>query len=145
GPNEDTGVATVAITQAPADVLCVRITVAGSSRTVTRDVDVMPGQSTELTIGGLPLGSDAFSGEAFSVGCAAVMTGAVPNWVGDSVTATVVVSPPVAVALVLRRNGRAAIGVDFQDDGDGGMGGTGGSGGDGGMGGTGGSGGPITF
>ncbi len=137
-PPEDNGVARLAITQAPADVLCVRITVVGSSRTVTRAVDVTPGQSTELTIGGLPLGSDTFSGEAFSVSCAALTPAEVPSWVGDPVTADVAVSPPVDVALVLRRNGRANIGVDFQDDGTGGMGGTGGTGGMGGTGGTGG-------
>jgi hypothetical protein len=124
------------------------------SRTVVSAVDVTPGQATAFTIGGLPLGNDSFSGEAFSAACAMLTPSAVAAWIGDRVVASVVVAPPVAVTLVLRRNGRATVGVDFQDDPDGGA--TGGASGSGGMTGAGGAGveagtggaggpGPITF
>jgi len=155
-PEEEIGVARIAIMQAPSDTRCVRITVTGS-RTVVSAVDVTPGQATAFTLGGLPLGNDAFNGEAFGVACAMLTPSAVAAWIGDAVVASVVVDPPVAVTLVLRRNGRATVGVDFQDDPDGGATGIGGArgtggatgvggatGGDAGVGGAGAPG-PITF
>ena len=47
--------ARIAITQAPADVLCISITAQGS-RTVQQSFDVMPGQSTVLPMNRLPTG-----------------------------------------------------------------------------------------
>jgi hypothetical protein len=150
-PPEELGVARVAITQAPSDTRCVRITVAGS-RTVTSSIDVMPGESTVAMLTGLALGDDTFSGDAFSVACAQVTPMNVAVWVGDPVVATVVNNPPVDVTLIMHRNGRANVGVDFQDDGAGGAMGVGGAmgtggtmGGGGAMGVGGASGGPITF
>jgi hypothetical protein len=152
-PGEEVGVARIAIMQAPADTRCVRITVTGN-RAVVSSTDVTPGQATAFTISGLPVGNDSFSGEAFSVACAMLTPSAVAAWVGDPVVASVVVDPPVMVTLVLHHNGRANVGVDFQDDPDGGAAATGGASGGGGAMGAGGAAGadggtgapgPITF
>jgi hypothetical protein len=111
---EDTGTATMAITQVPPNVRCLRIVVAGS-RVATRLFAVTPGQSSVLSLGRLPLGTDTFVGDAFPFDCSGI-GGSVPTWTSDPVTAVVVVDPPVAVSLLLRPNGRGSVSVGFEDD-----------------------------
>jgi len=118
----DRGVATIALTQVPTDVTCIRGTVAGS-RTVQRTFNVSPGQSSVLTLTGLPTGDDTFSGEAFNVACAGIGPTTAPTWIGDPVSATVGAGTPVAVNLVLRHNGQATVSIDFDNGPDGGSGG----------------------
>jgi len=117
----DRGSATIALTQVPPDVTCIRITVAGS-RTVQKSFNVIAGQSSVLALTGLPTGDDTFTGEAFSVACAAVGPATVPAWIGDPVIVTVGAATPVPVNLVLRRNGQATVSVDFDNGPDGGAG-----------------------
>jgi hypothetical protein len=111
----DLGQVTIALTQVPANVACLRITAAGS-RTVQSAFAVMPGQPSTLTVTGLPTGQVSFSGEAFSTACASLVMTSVPEWVGGPVTASVTSTSSVSVPLVLRPNGRATVGVDFQGD-----------------------------
>jgi streptogramin lyase len=118
GPESpDLGAAEVAITQVPASVLCLRITVTGT-RSSVRSIDVAAGGSTAaLTLGGLSLGATTFSGEAFSVACSAVTSSSVATWVAAPVVVTVAAGVTASVSLVMKRNGQADVSVDFQDDG----------------------------
>ncbi|HET6280684.1 MAG TPA: hypothetical protein VFH73_06960, partial [Polyangia bacterium] len=144
---DEVGVARIALTQAPTGVACLRLTVDGSRR-VVKLFSVTAGQSTVFTVGGLPVGSDTFNGEAFSAACANIGTAA-PEWISDPVVATVSAASIVDVILKMKRNGRSGVGFDFDDTvsdptgagGSGAIGGTGGTAGSGGMGGTAGSGG----
>src|SRR5689334_2551600 len=80
GSNEEdmVGTASFALTEVPADVRCVRVTVKGV-RTVTRLIDVNPGQNTVFTLDGLPIGNDVFTEEAFATACASVGSESVPT------------------------------------------------------------------
>jgi hypothetical protein len=114
------GEAEATITNVPAQVACIQITVAGA-RNVTRRFDVSPGQSSVLGLKGLPVGPVAFTGSAYAASCATV-GGSAPSWLSDATPATLVGGAVVNVSLVLRRNGEANVSVDFQDDGpDGGF------------------------
>jgi len=114
------GVAAMAISQVPVDVNCVRINVAGA-RSVTRNFGVVPGSSPSLLLNGLSLGQTVFTSEAFGETCGLVSTATVPGWVSDPVTANIVAGVVAEASLVLKRNGRAKIGVSFEDDVDGGV------------------------
>jgi len=114
GSEDLVGNASLAITAVPSDVGCIRLTVTGA-RTVVTSVPVMTGQSSTFSLSGLPLGNDSFSGEGFGGACPPA-AGAVANWIGAPVAATVAVSPPVNVTIKMVRNGQSNVGVDFQDD-----------------------------
>jgi hypothetical protein len=113
--NDPVGVVRVAVTMVPADVLCISLT-AAAARTVTQQFDVMPGASAVLTMPGVPTGSVTFSGAAFGGACSTVTDPTTANWVSDPVTVQVTPGVIVDVSLVMHRNGRARVGVDFQDD-----------------------------
>lgn len=130
GNGELVGSAQIAITQVPVDVSCVQISAQGVARSAQRSFDVAPGQSSVLSMQSLPTGNVTFSGLGFSVPCASVTSSTVAPWQSDPTPAIVPTSgAPAQVALVMRRNGRASISVDFQDDptATGGTGGTGGA------------------
>jgi len=65
---------------------------------------------------GLPVGQAEFLGEAFPVQCDAIGPASIPGWASAPVTAQVSAETVASVALVMHRNGGAAISVDFQDD-----------------------------
>jgi hypothetical protein len=112
GDGELIGTATVALGAAPADGTCVQITVTGSARTVTHSFNVAVGALTQVTINGLPLGSDTFSAVAQGGRCPG--DGGAPSWISDPVTAFVQATSPVPVSISLHRNnGGAAVTVDF--------------------------------
>ena len=113
--DEDLGVVRIAITQVPADVACLRITAVGS-RTVSRTFAVSPGASSILLMTGLPTGQVQFTGDAFAETCPNVGPASVPNWSSDPVVAQVSTNPIATVTLIMRRNGRVSVRVDFQDD-----------------------------
>jgi hypothetical protein len=75
-----------------------------------------PGESTTFLLRGLPLGRDQFSASAYPTSCEAVTTNSVANWVSDPVAATLAAGIVVDVALIMHRNGRANVSIDFQDD-----------------------------
>ena len=113
---DDVTEARIALTQVPATgVACIRVTVTGA-RTVVRSFDVTPGQSTVLTVGGLPAGNDTFLGEAFEPACNAVTTSTVATWLSDPTPATLTPGHVSDVALVLHRNAASRISIDFADD-----------------------------
>src|SRR5258708_7105571 len=111
-----TGQLELAITAAPPDGTCIQVVVAGT-RTVERDIDVKPGESTVLSLGGLPLGAITVSAKAFAGMCAALTSTSVPTWVGAPVTTTLFTGIIGKVDITLVRNGRLSVGVDFNDPG----------------------------
>jgi hypothetical protein len=111
-----TGEARIAITNAPSDAQCARINAAGS-QTVTTSFPLTPGQSTVLTMPGLPEGAVTFTADVFPVVCAAVTTATVPTWVSDSVTVTIVVGQAVNVTLTMHRPSKTTVTLDFPSDG----------------------------
>ncbi len=112
---EGVGSASVAVTQAPADVRCIEITAQGS-RIVTRSFNVATGADTHFDMHGLPTGVVNFSAKAFNVACGSVSAGTFAGWVSDVVTVQIVPNVVVSVTLKMRRNGRAGVGVDFEQD-----------------------------
>jgi len=109
------GEATATITQVPAGVACIQIQVVGT-RTVIKNVDVMTGQSTVVSLPNLPAGPDTFSAVAFAVPCS-VSNGAVANWASDPVVATVAAGGVTPVTLAMHAVGGANVGIDFPGDG----------------------------
>ena len=65
---EDTGSVQVALVIVPADVQCVSITATGA-RVRQQNFNVTPGQTSVLSMAGLPVGQVTFTGEAFPGGC----------------------------------------------------------------------------
>jgi hypothetical protein len=110
------GTATIALTATPEDVACVKLAAQGSS-TVRQSFDVMAGGQTRLTMNGLPLGVVMFSGDAFATACASVGA-AMPTWMADPVTITLVANVNAQLTLTMRRPGRATIDVGFQGGAD---------------------------
>lgn len=113
----DTGVAQIAISQVPLDgsVGCIAVTATGN-HTVSRSFNVSPGQNTVLDMNGLPVGTVSFAGNAYQGPCHAVATTTSPTWLSDPVLASVSNSQPVMVHLTMRRNGKAGVDVDFEDE-----------------------------
>jgi hypothetical protein len=112
---EDVGQADVAITNAPADASCLRITVEGS-RTDVRSFPLSPGAKATFRLSALPVGTDTFSAEAFPVACGKINAGVTPTWISEPVTETIRAGKVSHVALLMIHNGGASVGVDFDDD-----------------------------
>lgn len=112
---ELTGTASLALTGVPADGTCIVLEARGN-RTVTRAIDAPAGSMMVVSLTGLPLGQVTFSASAFASTCA--NRGSTPaTWLSDAAfTITIAVSPPATVTLNLVRNGRANVGVGFNDD-----------------------------
>jgi hypothetical protein len=115
GDPEPAGEATATITQVPLGVGCIQIQVVGS-RSVVKNVDVMTGMNSTVSLPGLPVGSDTFSAVAFGAGCSAI-SGAAPNWASDPVLATVAAGGVTPVTLAMHAVGGASVGVDFPGSG----------------------------
>jgi hypothetical protein len=109
------GEATAAITQVPAQVACIELNVSGA-RTVDKKFDVTAGQSSVLAMAQLPTGNVTFTGFAYPTACAQVTAGMTATWISDPTPATLVAGTPTNVTVVLKKNGSASVGVDFQDD-----------------------------
>jgi hypothetical protein len=112
--SEEYGTARVAVSAAPDDALCLRVTAAGT-RTVVQSFDLTPGRSALLEMTRLPLGSVRFNGGVFGVACSAVTNADAPNWISDPVTTTIMPGVVAQVHLVLVSNGRADIVITFAD------------------------------
>jgi hypothetical protein len=109
------GVVQIAIAIVPADVSCVRVAVAGT-RTVVQRFPVQAAQPAELRLNQLPSGPALVQAAAFAGGCDADAATEDASWVSEA-TPTVI-QPGVlnAITLVMKRNGRAAVTLDFQED-----------------------------
>jgi probable HAF family extracellular repeat protein len=112
--DEEFGVVLIALAATPSDVSCLEIRATGTRQVVKR-FEVTPGTSASFEVAGLPLGEVQFTGLAFAAPCASHGDDAPPTWTGDAVTATIVKDAVARVTLVMRRNGRASIALDFED------------------------------
>lgn len=115
GPTEsgDTlGTASIALTQVPSPVQCIRVVTSGSSA-VTTNLSVTVGSSSaSLNIGRLPLGPTQFSASAFDLPCSGVGT-AQPSWVSDTVSTTLRAGVPTTVALTFRTDNSVTVNANF--------------------------------
>jgi hypothetical protein len=105
------GAAQARISQVPQQVFCVRITVAGY-RTVEKSFDVIPGQSSLLSLSGLPVGAVTFTGAAFPAACS--FGGVTPTWISEPTPAFLSAGTVASVSLALKQNGGANVDVDFE-------------------------------
>lgn len=111
---EAVGSALATITQVPPQVACIEVRAAG----VSARFDVTPGQSSKLAMGGLPTGSVTFTALAYPVACSVLNAGTTATWASDPVTTTLIGGTTADdVSLVLHRQGRVDVGVNFDDDG----------------------------
>jgi hypothetical protein len=110
-----TGEIRVLLTQAPSDVHCIRIAVAGPTGASTWSSNVTPGQSTVLSLTGLPLGQVTLAAQAFSATC--TTTTGTPTWVSLPVSLVLVSGSPANVTLTMERPGQITVSVDFPGDG----------------------------
>ncbi|RYZ05663.1 MAG: phytase [Myxococcales bacterium] len=113
--DEAIGEMEVALTNAPRDVSCVRISVVGS-RTDVRKLDLAAGRKASFTLSGLPVGVVSVSADAFPVACNQVTSGSDASWYSEAVGAKLKAGVVAHVALSMIHNGKASVGVDFDDD-----------------------------
>jgi hypothetical protein len=113
---EQTGAIEIALTNAPADAACLRVTVQGA-RTQTKLIDLMPGQDTSVfSFSKLALGIATVSADAFATACGLLGPGAEPIFVSEApVPVRIDAREVVKVLIKLIRNGRLSVGVDFED------------------------------
>ena len=119
GGGLDDATARLAITQAPSDVSCLRLSVTGT-RAIARLFDLKPQQSTVFVLSGLPDGKQTFLAEAFAQSCAFVGASSSAGWISDPVDAVLRRGKSVDVHLVMHANAGANVSVDFPDGGTGG-------------------------
>ncbi|HEY3493425.1 MAG TPA: hypothetical protein VGK73_02015 [Polyangiaceae bacterium] len=111
---EQVGEAEVALTNAPADARCLRLTVEGT-RTDVRTLSLAGKAVFRLT--GLPVGNDTFTAAAFPVAGSALHAGVTPTWISEEpVTEEIVAGRSAHVAISMVHNGGATVGVDFDED-----------------------------
>jgi hypothetical protein len=113
-PEEPIGEARVALTEVPVDIVCIHLTAAGSRVVEKTFTSSLVPQDSVVAMQGLPLGDVSFTGEAYMVPCSAI-SGAIPEWVGGPVNATLTAGAIAQVTIVMKHNGKAKIGVDFDD------------------------------
>ena len=115
-PWDDDGRIVVFLNGAPADVLCVRLYVAGSSRGAVREIAVVAGAPVTADLSGLPTGSVQVRADAFPLACGAIDPVALPTWRSEVVTITLEPGVRQPLALVMLPNGVISIGVDWTAD-----------------------------
>jgi hypothetical protein len=114
-PTEKAGEIEVALTNAPGDVACVRVSVVGS-RTDVRKFDLTPGAKAVFKLNGLPVGNASVSADAFPVACNALVPGVDSSWYSEAVVVQIKTNSVTHVALAMIHNGKATVGVDFDDN-----------------------------
>src|SRR5690606_30588308 len=114
GEGERFGQAEVELTNAPDDVACLRISVAGA-RTDVRSFSVTPGEKQVFRLDGLPVGVVSVSADAFDLECNGLAHDVAPTWLSETVAARIRADRATHIALAMIHNGQASIGVDFDD------------------------------
>jgi hypothetical protein len=94
---------------------CIVVTVEGA-RTVQKQQGVSAGQSSMLSLRGLPLGTATFTAQAYTGACSGVSSSSVPSWLSDPVVVTLASGVAAQVTLPMRHNGQADVSVDFLAD-----------------------------
>jgi hypothetical protein len=116
-PSGDLGQISVAVAAAPAGVGCARVSVAGSTRTTVRTIDITPGVATSVTLSGLPTGMVSVTADAFAETCAALTATSTATWSSDPVSLTLTPGVAVPIQLVMRQNGRILLSIDWDTGG----------------------------
>jgi hypothetical protein len=110
----DTGSIEVALTAAPADASCLKLSVTGT-RSASRAVELTPGQPTVFTFDRLPLGIVTVDATAYGTACALVGASTAPSYITDApVTTRIDLGVVAKVLLKLIRNGKLDVTVDFE-------------------------------
>ncbi len=112
---ENIGVVRLELTAIPADVNCLRLTAQGA-RTVVQQFDVIPGTDASLLVTGLPTGLVTITADAFAASCATAGDRTTANWVSEPQTLEVSSGDIADLSLVMHRNGKVRVGVDFKPD-----------------------------
>jgi hypothetical protein len=115
GHADDSASVQLLLTQAPADVQCLRLVATGTRR-VVRTAAVSPGITTRLTFAGLPEGSVVLVGEAFPNPCASLEPATPAPWLGGPVAAELRLGLVAMVTMPMRRNGQARVTIAVDDD-----------------------------
>ena len=97
------GEAVLALTQAPADVACLRVQAVGALRSVERRIDLAPGGNTVFPLSGLPTGQVLFLAHGYAAVCAELTPASAHTWYGVPVEASLAPGAPAAVTIDLHR------------------------------------------
>jgi hypothetical protein len=109
---EATGQVAASLSQVPAGVLCVQITVARGN--VASLFNVMSGQSSaSMNIGPLEPGTTTIRAAAFNLACASVTSNTTPDWIGSPISVDVKPGASSQVNLTLQPNVMTNVSVDF--------------------------------
>ena len=112
--SEDVGSLELALSSVPADASCLEVSVT-SSRSVSKNFDLVPGSSAKLTLDRLPVGAVKVDARAFAEQCSKLKSSSVPGWVVEKpVTIRIDALAITKILLKLIRNGRSEITVDFE-------------------------------
>jgi hypothetical protein len=115
GESEKVGEIEVALTNAPSDVSCVRVAVVGSRTSVSK-FDLVLGQKAVFKLQGLSVGNASVSADAFPVACNKLSSNVDASWYSEPVVAKIKTGSVTHVALAMIHNGKASIGVDFDEN-----------------------------
>jgi hypothetical protein len=114
------GQANLTLETIPEDVTCIRVTVVGEFRTAVRDFDVLPGATFSQALTGLPVGEVIFTANAYAAECTGLTKSTAPMWLSEEKTVNLIQGKSSSVTLILMKNGRAKVSVEFADQEDGG-------------------------
>ena len=110
-PDDDGGRISLIIAAAPAGVGCVGVTVTGSTRSTTRQVEITTGVDTTTTLSALPTGAVSISANAFAETCTDLTSASNATWTSDAVMATLPAGATVPIQLVMRQGGRISLSI----------------------------------
>jgi streptogramin lyase len=117
GAREDVGSLSVALTVAPADALCLRLTLdfdnGAPNLVTTKTPSQTAATANAYTLANLPLGTVGITADAFGVACTSLTATTPATWVADRTTVVLAPDYSPAVSITLRRTGRVNVGVDF--------------------------------
>ncbi|MCP4606430.1 MAG: hypothetical protein GY847_38975 [Proteobacteria bacterium] len=110
---DEQGKVVLALTEVPAEVLCIRIKATRDETVRVKKFDVAAGDDTiELEMGRLPLGFTTFEGWAYDQSCAS-LAGAQLTHVADSADAELAPGVVTDVTLAFRKNNSVDVSADF--------------------------------
>jgi hypothetical protein len=110
---EEVGQVELQLAQVPAGIVCVELTLDGSTQ-LTKRFSVVSGQSAALSLAPVRPGQVTLGGNAFNVACASVTTATAPLWVAEptNLVATAGVVTPARLTFV--KPATLSVTADFQ-------------------------------
>lgn len=107
------GSAQIALTSTPSNALCMNLIITGT-RTVSANFDLTPGSDSVVSVDGLPVGFDTFSGLVYPVACDAVTDSTTASWQVVPTVANIQPDVVDAVSLKLQTNATATVCLNFE-------------------------------